>query len=495
MRCFLLSLVVSSATIASSDALLGTCSAAQGRSQAVRGGWVKACTGERQSSANNRRVWMMSGGGGGEVAVEGEKSTMSQSIANLAKNIMGAGMFSLPAGVAAFSDAKSAIVPASALIAILGLLSGYTFSLLGRSCGETGAESYEQAWSKSVSDKTAWVPATACVCTCFAGCLAYTLIIGDSVTALLQGFGLPQPWSSRTNVIAGASAFVLLPLSLLKSLKGLGFTSLLGSSGLLYTAAVMAVRYFDGSYSPGGRFYDTLDASFAPVFGTKAANPVLFLVLISMLGTAYEAHFNAPLFHKELENNTNKRYNIMVGSSFAISIATMIAVTAFGFLTFGGNSSGLILNNYAASDGFAAAARVVVALSIMFSYPLCFVGLRDGILELRGITKPSDTMRTSWTVGLVGFVSLLSVFLTDLGFVNSFGGTLIANCIIYIFPATMFLTPVRRAVKKGALNLAEKGLLKMEFLGAKAIVALGVVMAILGAIISVLESFFPNVLG
>jgi amino acid permease len=64
-----------------------------------------------------------------------------------------------------------------------------------------------------------------------------------------------------------------------------------------------------------------------------------------MLGTAYEAHFNAPLFYRELKDNTVKRYNAMVGTSFAVTILTMTAVTAFGFLTFGGAAKGFILNN------------------------------------------------------------------------------------------------------------------------------------------------------
>ena len=59
------------------------------------------------------------------------------------------------------------------------------------------------------------------------------------------------------------------------------------------------------------------------------------------------AHFNAPKFYTELKNNTVKRYNILVSSSFAISIAIFAAIASAGFLTFGSASSGLILNNYA----------------------------------------------------------------------------------------------------------------------------------------------------
>lgn len=37
---------------------------------------------------------------------EADKSSMSESVFNLVKNVMGAGMLSLPSGVAAFSDAR-----------------------------------------------------------------------------------------------------------------------------------------------------------------------------------------------------------------------------------------------------------------------------------------------------------------------------------------------------------------------------------------------------
>lgn len=112
---------------------------------------------------------------------------------------------------------RGAIVPASAIIAALGALSAYTFCLIGRLCSQSKAESYEQAWARTVGEKSAWLPAGSCVATCFAGCLAYTIIIGDSFSALAKAFGAPPVVASRSNIILALSATVLLPLSLLKS--------------------------------------------------------------------------------------------------------------------------------------------------------------------------------------------------------------------------------------------------------------------------------------
>lgn len=211
-----------------------------------------------------------------------------------------------------------------------------------------------------------------------------------------------------------------------------------------------------------------------------------------MLSTAYEAHFNAPLFYRELRNNTVPRYTKMVSASFLASVLTMTAVTAFGFLTFGGASSGYILNNYANSDRLAAVARVFVATSILFSYPLCFVGLRDGIREMRGVLPEETKGRTEWTIGLLGATTAVSLALTDLGFVNSFCGALVGSGIIYIFPSIMFLRPLRNGIRAGVAKLTNA--IRREMAANQAILVTGVVMGVLGAAVSVLESF-TNVLG
>ncbi len=85
-------------------------------------------------------------------------ATMANEIFNLVKSIVGAGVLSLPAGIAAFGNAPSAVLPAVALICIIGGFSAYGFSLIGRVCSYTGGQSYRGAWSESVGDETSWIP-------------------------------------------------------------------------------------------------------------------------------------------------------------------------------------------------------------------------------------------------------------------------------------------------------------------------------------------------
>lgn len=88
----------------------------------------------------------------------GGTASIPNEVFNLVKSIVGAGVLSLPAGIAAFGNAPSAIIPAVALICIIGGFSAYGFSLIGRVCSYTGGQSYRGAWSESVGEETSWIP-------------------------------------------------------------------------------------------------------------------------------------------------------------------------------------------------------------------------------------------------------------------------------------------------------------------------------------------------
>eukprot|EP00566_Odontella_aurita_P025429 CAMPEP_0113538990 /NCGR_PEP_ID=MMETSP0015_2-20120614/7673_1 /TAXON_ID=2838 /ORGANISM="Odontella" /LENGTH=124 /DNA_ID=CAMNT_0000438627 /DNA_START=230 /DNA_END=601 /DNA_ORIENTATION=- /assembly_acc=CAM_ASM_000160 len=86
------------------------------------------------------------GGEGGDGEAGGGTATIPSEIFNLVKSIVGVGVLSLPAGIAAFGNSPTAVIPAAALVALIGGLSAYTFSMIARVCKNTGATSYRDAW-------------------------------------------------------------------------------------------------------------------------------------------------------------------------------------------------------------------------------------------------------------------------------------------------------------------------------------------------------------
>lgn len=135
---------------------------------------------------------------------------------------------------------------------------------------------------------------------------------------------------SRTNVILLLSSVVLLPLCSLKSLSSLAPFSLLGLGGTLYTAIFMAIRFFDKSYSVGGKFFSEI--ALKPSFNARGGFSLNYsiLVLLSMLSTSYIAHYNAPKFYTELQEPSMPKFNKVVGSAFGTSILFFSFVMSIG---------------------------------------------------------------------------------------------------------------------------------------------------------------------
>ncbi len=152
-----------------------------------------------------------------------------------------------------------------------------------------------------MGEKSSWIPAATCTFkTCFA-VLSYSMILADTIRALLMTAGVE---TTRTLALLGITSTTLLPLCLLKSLSSLAPFSLLGIGGMFYTSIAMAIRYFGGAYKlgvpavkgskaaavPAGKYLADVAANYQPKFGDLGASAALspnVFILICMLSTAY----------------------------------------------------------------------------------------------------------------------------------------------------------------------------------------------------------------
>eukprot|EP00578_Thalassiosira_sp_NH16_P011077 CAMPEP_0181106324 /NCGR_PEP_ID=MMETSP1071-20121207/16472_1 /TAXON_ID=35127 /ORGANISM="Thalassiosira sp., Strain NH16" /LENGTH=518 /DNA_ID=CAMNT_0023189725 /DNA_START=269 /DNA_END=1825 /DNA_ORIENTATION=- len=448
---------------------------------------------QRQQQQQRRRRMMeswsstaleMSGGDETAAAVSTEgTATIPDEIFNLVKSIVGAGVLSLPAGIAAFGNAPSALIPATILTIAIGAISAYTFMLIARVCKMTGATSYADAWDRTRGTKTSWVVALSSALDCFMGNLSYSMILADSIRDLLSTFSIV---TTRTRSLVGVMTLVLLPLCLVKNLSTLAPFSLLGIIGMAYTSFAIGIRYFGGAYAAGGKFLPDIGTALQPSFGTTGASGVVSgnsLILVCMLSTAYIAHFNAPRFLRELKDNTMSRFGKVTGVSFGISTAIYAAVSAMAFLTFGANCDGLILNNYSTRDLLISASRFAVAVSLIFSYPLLFVGTRDGTLDLMKIPEEKRTasLLNQTTFALLSITTALAWKLTDLSFIASISGAVFGTALIFVYPTLMFRGAIKNLGDKATDGQKREGKFAMivNLLGI-AIAAIGTKMSLAG---------------
>jgi len=356
------------------------------------------------------------------ILLEGICSSSVSHILLYFTGIVGVTVLSLPAGIASFGNSPSVLIPAMALIAGIGMLSAYGFAVIGKVCAYTGAQSYREAWSQSVGERSSWIPAGSIAFKTSFACLAISMVLADTFTGLLQ-----RSPDERTAVLVGLTLAILLPLCWMKNLASLAPFSLVGILGMAYTAVAMTIRYLDGSYGVGGALSEQVAEHLRPAFGDAGWKSVMqpnSLLLVCMLSTAYMAHFFAPKVYQELQNNTLPRFYAVVGSTFGISISLMGFITAIGFLTFGSSASGVILNNYASKDMLMSLSKIAVAVSLVFSYPLMFQGCRDGILDLLKVSpeKRSNSFLNITTVCMLATITLLAAVLKDVSLVIALGG-------------------------------------------------------------------------
>jgi amino acid permease len=184
----------------------------------------------------------------------------------------------------------------------------------------------------------------------------------------------------------------LWPLCNLSSLAALAPFSAVGIVGVLVTCGFMAFRCLSPSspYAlPTGAFLPVLAPALRPSFGTtyNLLSPSS-LILASISASAFLAHYLAPDFYHVLggkdSNNIMGKFRRLVIFGFGGVCLINVAIMAFGFLTFGGNCSGIILNNYSTADMGATICRLLMALCVIGGFPFLINASRSTFLQLTG---------------------------------------------------------------------------------------------------------------
>lgn len=438
----------------------------------------------------NRKSWVHEQG----------HASISSEILNLLKNIVGSGGLSLSAGIGEFGNAPSAIVPSLLLILLMSIANSFSFSLIGRVCAIQHATSYQQAWHRSVGKMPSLI-ASIVIVKALLGTWATSIMIASTWKPLLE-------WSlgiqlTRNETLIGITTVCLLPLCFSNTLSSLVRYSLMGQVATVWTIISLILRYVDGSYAPGGHFYDQQAVIPPPLFGKNGWNYFFTpnsLILVSILSTGFIAHYNAPRyvhrslsiytqltlvlfklrFYFELKDHTTGRFNVVSNCAFGLAALTYGLVSSLGFLTFGSNCQAFLLDNYARSDILINGARFGVGVSMITSYPLLFMSGRDGILEFWKVD------RRILTILLLALITSLALKVDDLTFVLSLGGSTLSTMLVYVLPVVMFRSTI---IQCTCLQTARSC---RELQVATAMMVVGIVMGLLGVAQTIQRSFFDE---
>ena len=129
-----------------------------------------------------------------------------------------------------------------------------------------------------------------CFITPLGAALAYSIVLGEFLSALAKAAGVKGVLAQRQTSIMAITLAVLYPLCSLKSLSELAPVSIIGVISVLLTAVFMIGRVLDGTYAAGGAFFATLNESLRPSFGAKGVNFLSGIMLLVFLNVILSFH-------------------------------------------------------------------------------------------------------------------------------------------------------------------------------------------------------------
>lgn len=157
-------------------------------------------------------------------------------------------------------------------------------------------------------------------------------------------------------------------------------------------------------------------------------------------------------------------------------------------MTFGGNSDSYVLNNYSAFDPLATLCRLAIAFSTLTTFPIVFIGFRDGVLDIFQISAERQTSNfiNVLTLILLSMITLVACFATDLGVINAITGGIIATANVFVFPSLMFYYATKNAENRLETKSDTKRWMsyQMEAYISFFLMAIGVTLGIVGTYIS-----------
>jgi sodium-coupled neutral amino acid transporter 11 len=268
----------------------------------------------------------------------GEATILSE-VFNISKNLIGGGVLSLSGGIAMYADSPDAVISAIMWVVLLGATFAYFCLIIARACNMTRSSTYRECWERTVGGKGSDFVSVINILDPLLGIYANASILSQSLQLLLQGIDVN--WSLQFCLVV-VSVFGIIPLCMMKNLNALAPFSAIGMISVLCALAAMSVRLLDGSYEPGGKYYDEVIAK--PKFGSSN-HPwsISALPFVCMVYTSFDMHYNSPTYYAELKDASIPRFTTTVIWSFAVTSLLYFAIGVVGFLTFGSSCDSYIL--------------------------------------------------------------------------------------------------------------------------------------------------------
>ncbi|KAM3926951.1 sodium-coupled neutral amino acid transporter 4 [Leptodactylus fuscus] len=434
-------------------------------------------------------------------------TSFGMSVFNLSNAIMGSGILGL-----SYAMANTGIVLFVILLLAVAILSLYSVHLLLKTAKEGGSLIYEKLGERAFGWPGKIAAFVSILMQNIGAMSSYLFIVKYELPEVIRTFMRLEEnsgeWYLNGNyLVIFVSVGIILPLSLLKNLGYLGYTSGFSLSCMVFFVSVVIYKktqipcplpmldqhsgnltnssyhlpsammhnytlnsgvnfmmdytqegtgfneHKDNNHGSGVEFEAHTDDKCKPkyfVFNSQTA------YAIPILAFAFVCHPEVLPIYSELKSRSRRKMQNISNVSIAAMLAMYLFAALFGYLTFYGEVQDELLHTYTKVykfDTLLLCVRVAVLVAVTLTVPIVLFPIRTSITTLLFPGRPFNLLRHFLIAFfLLAFNNTLVIFVPTIKDIFGFIGASAATMLIFILPAAFYL----RIVKKEPFRSPQK---------------------------------------
>uniref|UniRef100_A0A672Z3H5 Sodium-coupled neutral amino acid transporter 4-like n=1 Tax=Sphaeramia orbicularis TaxID=375764 RepID=A0A672Z3H5_9TELE len=394
-------------------------------------------------------------------------ASFGMSVFNLSNAIMGSGILGL-----SFAMANTGIVLFTVLLVGVAILSLYSVHLLLVTAKEGGSLIYEKLGERAFGWPGKMAAFGSIIMQNIGAMSSYLFIVKYELPEVIRAFlGLEEnsgEWYMNGNyLVVFVSIGVILPLSLLKNLGYLGYTSGFSLSCMVFFLGV--IYSHDAHHSSGVHFEPHPDDE-------EMCTPKYFVFnsqtayTIPILAFAFVCHPEVLPIYSELKDRSRKKMQNVSNLSILAMLIMYMLSALFGYLTFYENVEAELLHTFTKVykfDTMLLLVRLAVLTAVTLTVPIVLFPIRSSITNLLFSGRDfSWTRHLLIAAAILAFNNMLVIFVPTIRDIFGFIGSSAATMLIFILPAAFYLRlvkslPLRSPQKIGAAVFLVMGIVFM----------------------------------
>ncbi|ABN66041.2 vacuolar amino acid transporter [Scheffersomyces stipitis CBS 6054] len=292
------------------------------------------------------------------------RATIKSGTINLLNTIIGAGILAMPYGLKSNGLLFGCLLIIwSSLTSSFGL---YLQNKVAKYTQQQGAVSYFSL-AQLTYPQLSVVFDSAISIKCFGVGVSYLVVIGDLMPKIMESLNVKDEslFMERNFWITVFMVVLVVPLSYLKKLDSLKYTSVVALFSVVYLICLVIEHYVAHDIPT-----ETLEIDW---FGPKSIKSTLSSFPIFVF--AYTCHQNMfaiinELKPSETDGSQTRQSNLIIRNAICTAAASYLVVGVIGYLTFGNSVNGNIITMYPKNSISSLIGRLCIVIMVSLSFPL-----------------------------------------------------------------------------------------------------------------------------